>query len=150
MANPRLRILLVDSIPSTRMNIEKYLSRLGYHRVAPLCSLRELLVIIENTLPVFDLLIINEQILINAGAVLEHSVRTSSAIRHILVYPGGVAQLSTAVSSPNSALSFSLSSTPDQISLKELMGFVDVSQEISSQGQEISESHSGSIPWVIV
>lgn len=45
MAKPRLRILLVDEEHSRRMNIEKNLAGLGHSRVAPLCSLRELLAI---------------------------------------------------------------------------------------------------------
>lgn len=36
MANPWLRIFLVDEDHSTRMNIEKNLASLGYHRVAPM------------------------------------------------------------------------------------------------------------------
>jgi hypothetical protein len=50
MANPWLRILLVDEDHSTRMNIEKNLASLGYHRFAPLSSLHDLLMIIDSTL----------------------------------------------------------------------------------------------------
>jgi hypothetical protein len=67
MVNPKLRILLVDEEHSRLVIIEKHLSGLGYSRVAPLTSLRELLVILDNALSPFDLLIIHQAVLDNAG-----------------------------------------------------------------------------------
>jgi hypothetical protein len=67
MVNPKLRILLVDEEHSRLVSIEENLSGLGYSRVAPLTSLRELLVILDNALSPFDLLIIHQAVLDNAG-----------------------------------------------------------------------------------
>lgn len=125
MANPRFRILLVEQEPSRRMNIEKNLAGLGYSRVAPLASMRELLSVIENTSSGFDLLVINEAVLRGAGAAFEHTVRSCPDIKNLLVYKGGNLELLSATHSPVSPMSFSLSCPPDQESIREVMSFVD-------------------------
>lgn len=125
MANPRLRILLVDEDDSRRMNIEKNLAGLGYSRVAPLASLRELLIVMDNALLPFDLLIIHEAVLGYAGRVLEQSVRECPVIKHLLVYQGNYLHVLSSVESSPSALSFSLPCPPDQASIKHVMSVVD-------------------------
>lgn len=125
MVNPKLRILLVDEEHSRLLSIEKNLSVLGYSRVAPLTSLRELLVILDNALYPFDLLIIHQAVLDSAGEVLEHSVRSSPAIKHLLVYQGSTLQvLSSAELSP-SPMRLSLPCPPDRESIRQVMGFID-------------------------
>ena len=149
MANPRLRILLVDAELYGRINIERNLSRLGYHRVAPLSCLRELLSVIDTALCVFDLLIINEAVFDSTSPELQSFVRTSPVIRHCLIYQGNELPLASWVDSSKSALDFSLSCPPDLTSIKHVMSFVDVSQDASRLEQEISEAVVGSVPWAI-
>lgn len=128
MVNPKLRILLVDEEHSRLLSIEKNLSGLGYSRVAPLTSLRELLVILDNALYPFDLLIIHQAILDKAGEVLEHSVRSSPAIKHLLVYQGNTLQVLSSVESSPSSMRFALPCPPDQASIRQVMEFVDRAQ----------------------
>lgn len=124
MTNPRLRILLVDEEHSRRMNIEKNLAGLGYSRVAPLSSLRELLVVIDNALSCFDLLIVNEVMFNGVDALFEERVRGCPRIKHLLVYRGAEVQLS-AVDSSLSSIHFSLSCPPDRTSIKHVMDVVE-------------------------
>lgn len=125
MADPRLRILLVDEEHSRRMNIEKNLAGLGYSRVAPLASLRELLSVIDNALHTFDLLVINQPLLSGAGPISEQWVRNCPDIRHLLVYQEADLQFFLAGNSANSSMNFSLSCLPDQQSIRQVMSFVD-------------------------
>ncbi|MBK5408861.1 histidine kinase [Pseudomonas sp. TH34] len=125
MANPKLRILLVDEEHSRLLSIEKNLSGLGYSRVAPLTSLRDLLAILDNALSTFDLLIIHQAVLDNAGEVLEHSVRSSSAIKHLLVYQGNTLQVLSSVEFSPSPMRLSLPCPPDRESIRQVMGFID-------------------------
>ncbi|MGF6131024.1 hypothetical protein QF019_006273 [Pseudomonas frederiksbergensis] len=125
MANPRLRILLVDEEHSRRMNIEKNLAGLGYCRIAPLASIRELLVILENALCSFELLVINESMLSSAGPILEHTLRSCPGVKNLLVYQSGDLQMSSIPNSPVSSMSFLLSFPPGRESLQQVMYFVD-------------------------
>lgn len=125
MANPRLRILLVDEEHSRRMKIEKTLAGLGYSRVAPLSSMRELLVVLDNTLSRFDLLVINEAVLSSAGMMLEQRVRGCSEIMNLLVYKRGNLPLSPVSNAPVLSLNFSLSCLPDRESIQQVMKIVD-------------------------
>lgn len=125
MVNPKLRILLVDDEPGRLQNIEKNLSALGYNRVAPLTSFRELLAVVDNALSPFDLLIIHQNILDKAGEVLEQSVRTTCAIKHLLVYQGDAEHVLCAVESRPSAMRFTLPCMPNNESIKHVMGHID-------------------------
>ncbi|MGY2339446.1 histidine kinase [Pseudomonas sp. SDO5532_S415] len=125
MANPWLRILLVDEDHSTRMNIEKNLASLGYHRVAPLSSLHELLVIIDSALCTFDLLIINEAVLKRAGPILDQGIRGYPDIRHSLIYQDASLHFSPFVDCSMSAMNFTLSGPPDRASINQVMNFID-------------------------
>lgn len=148
MANPRLRIVLVDTELSARINLEKNLSRLGYHRVAPLSSLHELLIVIDNAACAFDLLVISDAVLNSAGAATAQAVRSAAAIRHMLVYQGAELQLATWVDPSKPTLNFALSCPPDQTSIQRVMSVVDASREASHLPQEISGSVVGTVPWV--
>lgn len=123
MVNPKLRVLLVDEEQSRLVSIEKNLSGLGYSRVAPLTSFRDLLVILDNALCPFDLLIIHQVVLENAGEVLEQLVRSSPVIKHLLVYQGNTLQVLSTVES--SSMRFALPGPPDRESIKQVMGFID-------------------------
>lgn len=125
MADPRLRILLLDAIHFRRMGIEKSLSALGYSRVAPLASLRELLVVMDNALCVFDLLIINASVLSHAGAVIEHSIRNCPAIKHLLVYQDSERLALPATESSTVVTVFTLPYPPDPESIRRIMGLID-------------------------
>lgn len=125
MGNPKLRILLVDEEYSRLVSIEKNLSGLGYSRVAPLTSLRELLVILDNALYPFDLLIIHQAVLDRAGEVLAQSVRSSPAIKHLLVYQGSTLQVFSTVESSPSSMRLALPCPPDRESIRQVMGFID-------------------------
>lgn len=132
MANPWLRILLVDEDHSTRMNIEKNLASLGYHRVAPLSSLRELLTIIDSALCTFDLLIINEAILKRAGPILDQGIRGYPDIRHSLIYQRASLHFSPFVDYSTSAMNFTLSGPPDRDAISQIMAFIDKPANIST------------------
>lgn len=136
MGNPKLRILLVDEEYSRLVSIEKNLSGLGYSRVAPLISLRELLVILENALSAFDLLIIHQAVLDNAGEMIEHSVRSSPAIKHLLVYQGNALQVLSSIQSSPLPMRLSLPCPPDRESIRQVMGFIDRAQLHGVHGKE--------------
>lgn len=125
MANPWLRILLVDDDHSRRMNIEKNLASLGYHRVAPLSSLHDLLVIIDSELGTFDLLIINEALLSGAGSVLAQGRGGYPDIRHSLIYRSDHLNGSPGVEFSLSAMNFTLPGTPDREAIRQVMGLID-------------------------
>ncbi|NWC93100.1 MULTISPECIES: histidine kinase [unclassified Pseudomonas] len=125
MVNPKLRILLVDEEHTRLVGMEKNLSRLGYNRVAPLTSLRELLVILDNALTPFDLLIIHEAVLNNAGEVLGESVRRSPAIKHLLFYRADTIKILCTVESSPLSMRFALPCPPDREAIRQLMDVVE-------------------------
>ncbi|WP_244880441.1 histidine kinase [Pseudomonas lactis] len=106
------------------MSVEKYLAGFGYNRVAPLSSMRELLVVIENSLSDFDLLIINDSILNSAGVVLEQMVRSCSQIKHFLIYRSDDVQLSSSIGS-SASMSFFLPCSPGGEAIRHVMSVVD-------------------------
>lgn len=144
MVNPKLRILLVDEEHARLVGMEKNLSRLGYNRVAPLTSLRELLVILDNALTPFDLLIIHEAVLNNAGQVLGQSVRSSRAIKHLLVYRADTIQIFCTIESSPLSMRFALPCPPDQEAIRQLMDIVDQTElhEMYGKKSVYPELHS--------
>jgi hypothetical protein len=140
MTNPRLRILLVDEEHSRRLSIEKHLAGLGYNRVAPLVSLRELLIIISCGSYHFDLVVINESVLSGGGAALELAVRGSPDIKNLLVYQSIDVQVSSSIRTSVPAMNFSMSCPPDKEALRQVMSVIDRA-EVRAMNDE--KFHSG-------
>ncbi|MDB6047355.1 MAG: hypothetical protein JWR17_101 [Pseudomonas sp.] len=139
MANPRLRILLVDEEHSRRLSIEKHLAGLGYHRVAPLVSLRELLIILSCESYHFDLVVINESVLSGGGAALELAVRGSPDIKNLLVYQSGKVELPSSIRTSVSAMNFSMSCPPDKEAIRQVMSVID-RVEVRAMNDEVLHS----------
>ncbi|AMW83683.1 hypothetical protein AK972_2883 [Pseudomonas yamanorum] len=81
--------------------------------------------ILDNALCPFDLLIIHQVVLENAGEVLEQLVRSSPAIKHLLVYQGNTLQVLSTIESSSSSMRFELPCLPDREAIKQVMGFID-------------------------
>lgn len=90
-----MRVLVADSQFEQRVVVEKSLSLLGYFRVCPVATFRELIMLSHyspNTYDRFDLLIVNAQLVAEAGLSATEFLVNNSRFRHILIYDGGCAQ----------------------------------------------------------
>lgn len=126
MSNPRLRIVLVEADHSRRMSIEKVLSHLGYHRIVPVSSQQELIVLLENAVDVFDLLIINEQIMRTVGERGKNLLSEYPCLKHSLIYHGAQLQVAHGIGtgSVNPQCDFIASGVPDRPVLERVMAHV--------------------------
>ena len=121
MINPRLRIVLVDTDHSRRLSIEKNLGQLGYYRVVPISSLHELTALMDNAIDVFDLLVINEDVVRVAGIGLEKILHDYSCIRHSLTYKSAELHVLPGTQSLFPLCRFFASGVPDQPVLAQVM-----------------------------
>lgn len=126
MINPRLRIVLVDTDHSRRLSIEKNLGHLGYYRVVPVSSLHELMALMDNAVDVFDLLVINEDVLSVAGIRLEKFLHEYSCLRHSLIYKSTELHVFPGTQAMFPSSRFFASGVPDQPVLAQVMNRLEV------------------------
>lgn len=122
--NPYLRILIVDDQPLQRLCIEKIFNASGYYRVAPVESLEEFLILIEQAIDQFDLVVINSAIKGCAQVGLESVFHTSSSVRNVLMYDGRPAEIDS-VDDVGGAIVMKLSGFPEGRSIQGLMRMID-------------------------
>jgi hypothetical protein len=132
IANPWLRVLIVDHDQYTRVKIDKILAGLGYHRIAPLNSLCELMTIIDGAMSEFDLLIINDAMLKNADSLVAQTVRDCPDIRYRLSYQDADLQQSNTVELSMQSTHFTLPGLPDRESISQAMSLIDMSTLIKA------------------
>ena len=151
IANPWLRVLIVDHDQYTRVKIDKTLASLGYHRVAPLSSFCELMTIIDGAMSVFDLLIINEAVLKSADSLFEQTIRDCPNIRHLLIYQEGDLQQTSAIEFSMQSTDFTLPRIPDRESISQVMSFIDMTTFIKAGDEHKSRfRHSSkSASWLM-
>lgn len=125
MSNPRLRIVLVDTDSTRRMSIEKDLGHLGYHRVVPLPSLQALIVLLDNAIDMFDLLVVNEETVRAAGPGFKPLLAEYACIRHSLIYKGATLQVFPGTNTLFAQHGFIASGVPDRSILAQVMKQVD-------------------------
>ena len=127
MINPRLRIVLVDTDHSRRLSIEKNRGQLGCYRVIPVSSLHELMALMDNAIGVFDLLVINEDVVCVAGIRLENILRDYSCIRHSLIYKSVELHVFPGTYGMFPSSRFFASGVPDQPVLAQVMSRLEES-----------------------
>lgn len=132
MADPRLRILLVDQVLPRRLSIEKALNTLGYWRIAPVSSLEEMLNIIERAVMPFELLVINEAVLYESGINLQQLIHDYPVIKNSLAYKDEELPVLLACAPLSKKINFLASTVPTTNSLRQVMGHIDFSSLKSS------------------
>ncbi|WP_277589336.1 response regulator [Pseudomonas chlororaphis] len=118
-----LRILIADSQHLQRLSIEKILNQYGYHRVAPIASLEELLTVIQYALEPFELLVINSALMVGSGHRIEDFCRNCPSILNALIYDGHAMQFF--VMKGEGQIIKKLSGVPDSDSIKNIMSLID-------------------------
>ncbi|UVM52362.1 response regulator [Pseudomonas sp. B21-015] len=130
MPNKALRILIADEQHFHRMKTERLFNQLGYHRVAPVQSLVEMLTLVEYGCEPFDLVLINASL---AGGALDlfGFFLDNRQVHHALIYDGRRAQLppvSAAAGFPQKVqqrVQVSHAAQPDLASIQRLMALID-------------------------
>lgn len=125
MSNPRLRIVLVDNENTRRMDIEKTMSSIGYHRILPVSSALELIKLLENSAVTFDLLIINKEIMQSSGTRLDLILQNYSCVKHVLFYKSAELRAIIDASTFNPECHFIAKGTPDRLVLAQVMNYID-------------------------
>ncbi|WP_122300652.1 hypothetical protein [Pseudomonas azotoformans] len=132
MPTRSLRILIADHAHLQRLNLERMLNHCGYHRVAPVASLEELLLIIEHAVDPFDLLVINSAFVGTATLDLEALCRECPCVRHALIYEG-LPMMSAAEGKPPARVIKKLPGVPDAAAIKGFMDQIDPARPIPSR-----------------
>ncbi|VVQ09170.1 response regulator [Pseudomonas fluorescens] len=124
MSNKALRILIADEQHFQRMRIERLFNQLGYHRVAPVQHLPELLTLVEYSATPFDVVVINASL---AGGALDllDFFRDHPQVHYALIYDGQQAQLPPTPACGQQKVQVSHGSLPDLASIERLMAIVD-------------------------
>ncbi|WP_277761061.1 response regulator [Pseudomonas sp. A34-9] len=125
MPTPSLRILVVDDQPAQRLSIEKMLNQQGYHRIAPVETIAELLAMIEYAIEPFDLLIINSALGTDITFDLDDFLLNCPAIRHALVYDGLLLGEHVSISTLQSRVIKKLLRAPDERTIISFMQAID-------------------------
>lgn len=128
MPTPFLRILIVDDQHAQRLSIEKMLNQQGYYRIAPVDTFTELLVMVENAIEPFDLLVINSALGSDLTFDLDCFFLNCPVIRHTLVYDGRSLGEQVTVSVPGSRVIKKLLQAPDERTIRNLMQTIDPSK----------------------
>lgn len=139
VATPHLRILIVDDQPWQRLNIEKMLNSNGYYRVAPIDSLYEFLLLAEQAVDKFDLVVINTAIKGSAQLDLEGFFRDCPSVRNVLMYEGKIPELVNVEAAGAKRIAMKLSGTPDARSIQGLMKLVDPKRTVLKRRKLIGE-----------
>ncbi|MFJ2455914.1 response regulator [Pseudomonas protegens] len=127
MPTPSLRILIVENEHLQRLSIERMLNQYGYHRVAPVSSFDELLVMTDHAVEPFDLLVINSALTV--GINLEDFCHRCPYIRNALIYEGTPVPVPVAEEESGYRVVKKLSGIPDSETVKSLMSEIDPGQK---------------------
>ncbi|MGY2292683.1 histidine kinase [Pseudomonas sp. SDO528_S397] len=125
MPTSSLRILVVDTLHERCLSIEKMLNHQGYHRIAPVTSLDELLTMVENAVTPFDLLVVNSALTGTSASSLVALFRYCSAVRHTLIYESPPLDPLTLLPAPGSKTIKTLAHPPDHETIKAFMQAID-------------------------
>ncbi|MGV8400867.1 response regulator [Pseudomonas aeruginosa] len=141
MRNKALRILVADKQHFHRMTIERELNALGYYRIAPINTLRDLLALIDFGDEAVDALVINAAFVGTGDFDLVSFCQDSADIRHALIYGANETSAIQLVGRRHTWVS--ASSLPDAATLRALMFHAD------PWGQEASPTvqASGDAVW---
>lgn len=129
MPTPSLRILIIDPEHLQRLSIEKTLNRNGYHRIAPIASFEELLIMVDHALEPFDLVVINTTSVSNTDICLEDYCIQCPFIRNALIYEGTPAGLTVNGDPAVAGVVQRLSGVPDTREIEKLMSRIDPRQK---------------------
>jgi len=124
LPNKSLRILIADTQHFYRMKIERLFNQLGYHRVAPVQGLEELLALLDYGSEPFDLVVVNAAL---AGGKLDLPAFfiDHPQVRRALIYDGQQAQLVSIPRGAQQKIQLSDAALPDLASIQRLMAIVD-------------------------
>ncbi|NCE93594.1 response regulator [Pseudomonas sp. L13] len=125
MPTRSLRILIADHSHLQRLSIEKMLNHCGYHRVAPIGSFKELLLIVDNAHEPFDLLVINSTFGGTMMLDLEAFCRDCARVHHALIYDGLPLPVSSPQGKPPARVIKKLAGVPDTDAIKKVMVEID-------------------------
>lgn len=125
MANKTLRILIADTHPCQRLQLERLLNGLGYYRIAPVDSFEELQRLVQCALQPFHLLLGNIELASHAGVDLERFCRVSTQIQHALLYHSSQLKVPAVPQAERQAVSLSLPQVPDNEALESFMAIID-------------------------
>ncbi|MBI6978203.1 MULTISPECIES: hypothetical protein [Pseudomonas] len=129
MPTPSLRILIIDPEHLQRLSIEKMLNRNGYHRIAPIASFEELVIMVDHAQEPFDLVVINTASVSDTGICLEDFCIQCPSIRNALIYEGTPAGLVVNDDPPVEGVVRRLSGVPDTREIEKLMSRIDPRQK---------------------
>lgn len=133
MPTRTLRILIADHVHLQRLNLERMLNHCGYHRVAPVSSLEELLAMIEHAIDPFDLLLINSAFVGHARLDLEAFCQECTSVHHALIYEGTPLALPKSEGKPPARMIKKLPGVPDTATIKGFMDQIDPARPIPSR-----------------
>lgn len=133
MPTRSLRILIADHVHLQRLNIERMLNHCGYHRVAPVSSLEELLAMIEHAIDPFDLLLLNSAFIGTTMLDLEAFCRDCPSVHHALIYEGLPMPVPKAEGKPPTRLIKKLPGVPGTAAIKAFMDQIDPARPIPSR-----------------
>lgn len=125
MPTPSLRILIIDPEHLQRLSIEKMLNRNGYHRIVPVASFEELLIMVDHALEPFDLVVINTASVLDADICLEDFCRQCRYIRNAMIYEGKPVCIAIDNDPPVAGVFKRLSGVPDTREIEKLMSRIE-------------------------
>ncbi|CRM80235.1 MULTISPECIES: response regulator [unclassified Pseudomonas] len=133
MPTRSLRILIADHVHLQRLNLERMLNHCGYHRVAPVSSLEELLAMIDHAIEPFDLLLINSAFVGGAMLDLEAFCQDCPSVHHALIYEGLPLAVPKAEGKPPARVIKKLPGVPDTAAIKGFMDQIDPARPTPSR-----------------
>lgn len=122
--NHSLRIVIADDQYFQCLSIEKMLNQLGYYCIVPVRSLEEVVILTENAINYFDLLIISSALASTVEIDIDVFSRNNPHIHHVLIYDGQGPQLLPGSLAPAVGIQVSLTRVPDSESLRQFMGVI--------------------------
>lgn len=125
MATPSLRILIVDNQHLQRLGLEKILNLQGYYRIAPVATFEELLLIVQNAVEPFDLVLINRMLVTDTAFNLDDFCHHCPSVRHALIYDGQVSPSRKSVVEGGAKIIQKITCIPDETSIKKLVQLID-------------------------
>lgn len=125
MSNKTLRILVADGQHFYRLKTERILNFLGYHRIAPMNSLEELLTVVEYGCEPLDLVIVNASITHGMQFDLLGFCLDNPQIRQALVYGMDRKRMSAFAGCRRDKVQVSDAALPDRELITHLMATID-------------------------
>lgn len=128
MANRNVRILIADDQYAQRSSLEKILNRLGYYRVAPVQSFSELMTLTHyscESLELFDVLLINMELVRAAGVDVARFCRRNPQVRNALVYGVAAREMEVLLLIIEKSSSTRLVAVADEQSIRRFIEHID-------------------------